>query len=174
MSLAVLLPDLPAVLVEQVIIGAEVITLVARLTSPAMPCPCCAQPATRVHSRSRRVLRDLPAGGRCVQLSLQVRRFFCQMSTCPRTTFTEQLPKLASPHAQKTVRLKQTLCQIGFALGGEAGALLVSRLGMPCSPDTLLRLVRHQQLPALPTPRVLGVDDWSWKKGQRYGGQNRG
>jgi len=169
MSLAVLLLDLPEVLVEQVIIGAAAITLVARLIPPAMPCPCCAQPATRVHSRSRRLLSDLPAGGRQVRLSLQIRRFFCQNPTCPRRTFTEQLPRLAAPHAQKTVRLKQALCQIGFALGGEAGARLVRDLGMPCSPDTLLRLVRQQPLPKRPTPRVLSVDDWAFRRRNLFG-----
>ena len=169
MSLAVLLPDLPEVLVEQVIIGEEAIILVARLIPPAVPCPGCAQSATRVHSRSRRVLQDLPASGRRVRVSLQVRRFFCLNPACPRRTFTEQLPSLASSHAQKTVRLKHTLCQIGFALGGEAGARLVRSLGMPCSPDTLLRLVRQQPLPARSTPRVLSVDDWSFRRRNLFG-----
>ena len=164
MSLAVLLCELPELLVEQVIIGAETITFVARLIPSAMPCPSCAQSATRVHSRSRRVLQDLPAGGRRVQISLQIRRYFCQNPACKRRTFTEQLPRLACPHAQKTMRLKHTLCQIGFALGGEAGARLVGSLGMSCSPDTLLRLVRHQPLPKRPTPRVLSIDDWPFRR----------
>jgi len=40
---------------------------------------------------------------------------------------------------------------------------------MPVSGDTLLRLIRAAPLPALPTPRVTGIDDWSWRRGQRYG-----
>jgi hypothetical protein len=63
MSLAVLLCELPELLVEQVIIGEEAIAFAARLILPAMPCPGCAQLATRVHSRSRLVPRDLPASG---------------------------------------------------------------------------------------------------------------
>jgi transposase len=169
MSLAVLLPDLPDLLIEQAILGEEAITIVARLTSPAMPCPVCAQLAIRVHSRARRTLCDVPAGGRTVRLSLQVRRFFCLVSACPRKTFTEQVPALAAPSARKTARLQDTLRRIGFALGGEAGARLTAQLGMACSPDTLLRLLRRSVLPSLPTPRVLGVDDWSFCKRRSFG-----
>jgi transposase len=42
-------------------------------------------------------------------------------------------------------------------------------LGLPTSPDALLRRVRRAPLPLQPAVRVLGVDDWAWKKGQRCG-----
>jgi len=40
---------------------------------------------------------------------------------------------------------------------------------MPTSGDTLLRLIRAMMLPAVSTPRIMGVDDWAWAKGQHYG-----
>jgi transposase len=46
---------------------------------------------------------------------------------------------------------------------------LAKKLGLPVTADTLLRVIKHTPLPAQPTPRVLGVDDWAWKKSQSYG-----
>jgi transposase len=46
---------------------------------------------------------------------------------------------------------------------------LAKRLAMPTSRDTLLRLIRSSEIPTRKTPRVLGLDDFAWKKGDRYG-----
>ena len=40
---------------------------------------------------------------------------------------------------------------------------------MRVSFHTLLRFLRRSVVPAAPTPRVLGVDDWSMRKGETYG-----
>ena len=37
------------------------------------------------------------------------------------------------------------------------------------SADTLLRVVRQVEFSPLSTPRILGVDDWAYRKGSRYG-----
>lgn len=169
MSLAAILPDVPGLLIEQVIIGEEAITLVARLKTATARCPCYAQSSARVHSYARRTLLDLPVRGRRMHLSLQVRRFRCLSLTCPRRTFREQVPGLAAPSARKTLHVQEALCQIAFALGGKAGARLAKHLGLPCSPDTLLRLVRSVTIPASPTPRILGVDDFSFRRGRCFG-----
>jgi transposase len=115
------------------------------------------------------MLADLPWQGRQVRIQLEVRRFFCVTADCPKTTFAERLPQIAAVYARSATRLHEALCLIGSARGGQAGARLATPLGMPTSPDTLLRRVKasHRSLPV--SVRVLGVDDWAWKKGQRYG-----
>ncbi len=42
-------------------------------------------------------------------------------------------------------------------------------MSIPGSPDTILRLVKGADLPAASSPRVVGIDDWSWKRRLRYG-----
>ena len=59
--------------------------------------------------------------------------------------------------------------RLGVALGGQAGARLAARLGWRTSPDTLLRLVQAAPVPDAPAPHIIGVDEWAWRRGQRYG-----
>src|SRR5260370_31363010 len=76
---------------------------------------------------------------------------------------------MAPKHGRRTSRQADSLCSIAYALGGRAGAHLVKRLAMPTSRYTILRLVRRATALPLPTPQVLGVDDFAWKKGDGYG-----
>jgi transposase len=163
-----ILPDLSDLVIEQVSITNNV-TVTVRAVVPTAPCPCCGTISKRIQSRYTRTLRDLPASGRPVSLIVQVRRFFCQESTCVRKIFAERFPSLTLPRVKWTLQLQETLRQLGFALGGEAGARLGRELSIPGSPDTLLRLVKRTELPAPSSPRVVGIDDWSWKRRLRYG-----
>jgi transposase len=163
-----ILPNLSELILEQVSMTKEV-TMTVRAASPTAPCPCCGTISKRVQSRYTRTLHDLPASGRPVHLALYVRRFFCQESTCVRKIFAERFPSLTLPRVQFTLRLQEALRDVGFALGGEAGARLGRHLSIPGSSDTILRLVKRAELPAASSPRVVGIDDWSWKRGLRYG-----
>jgi transposase len=40
---------------------------------------------------------------------------------------------------------------------------------MTTSPDTLLRRVKQLEKGPTPRPQFVGIDDWAWRKGQRYG-----
>jgi transposase len=40
---------------------------------------------------------------------------------------------------------------------------------LPVSNDTLLRVVRRRGCPPIPPPIVVGIDDWAWRRNQRYG-----
>lgn len=140
------------------------------MTTPSSAhCPICAQPSARVHSHYARFVADLPMAGRAVHLCLQVRKFFCGNPRCRRSIFAERLPKIVAPYARRSCRLADDQRQLALDHGGEAGARTAHYLGMPTSPDTLLRLIRRVPAPAVATPRVLGVDDFAWRKGRTYG-----
>jgi transposase len=61
------------------------------------------------------------------------------------------------------------LAQIGLATGGEAGVRLARDLAMHTSPATMIRLVRQLDTPVTTTPRIIGIDDWAFRKGRTYG-----
>lgn len=54
-------------------------------------------------------------------------------------------------------------------IGGRRAAGLARRLMLPVSNDTLLRVVRWQGKPPIAPPRVVGIDDWAWRRNCRYG-----
>ena len=148
--------------------GAE-ITLTARTCSDVACCPVCGQPSSRVHSRYRRILANLPWQGISARLLLWTRRFFCDAPDCVRRIFTERLPGVAIPYAHRTDRLRDWVTHVSFALGGEAGCRLLRALGVPVSGDTLLAHIRAAVIQASPAPRVLSVDDFAVRRGRTYG-----
>jgi zinc-finger of transposase IS204/IS1001/IS1096/IS1165 len=148
---------------QELMVTAEDVMLVLVSSPSAACCPLCAEPSTRVHSHYTRTLQDLPWGPLRVQLHLQVRRFFCQNPACPRKIFTEALTGLAEHSARRTTRLREARLPMGWALGGQAGARQCAAHAMPVSGTTLLSLLRRWGPVARLTPRVLGVDDWSFQ-----------
>ncbi len=65
--------------------------------------------------------------------------------------------------------MQEILRLIGEVIGGRAGARLSQQLALKCSFATVLRLVHQAALPPSNDVRVVGVDEWAWRKGQRYG-----
>src|SRR5207247_9165376 len=162
--------SLPAdVYLADVCLEQETLTLVLKSNQTSAVCPECSHASTCIRGRYTRTLADLPCQGRAVRVRLEVRRFVCRTRGCPRTTFAERFPRLVRAYARRTLRQSETLTEVAFANGGKAGAQLAKRLAMPTSRDTLLRLIRSTAVPQHKTPQVLGLDDFAWKKGDRYG-----
>ena len=154
---------------RQVLPAPDHVTIVTEPRQATAACPLCGRLSGRVHSRYRRTLADLPWQGTRAVLRVRARRFRCATPTCPRQVFAERLPDIVRPSARRTLRLAATQRHVASAMGGEPGARLTRHLAMPTSGDTLLRLVRSAALDPYPPPRVVGIDDWSWRRGLRYG-----
>jgi transposase len=60
---------------------------------------------------------------------------------------------------------------IGHSMGGRPAEYLMDRLGMPVSDDTILRQIKRRASVSSQDAniRVVGVDDWSWRRSTRYG-----
>jgi transposase len=132
-------------------------------------CPICHQPSASIHSRYTRTLADLPWGGMPVQVVLQTRKFYCRTTACRRVIFTERLPGVVEPYARQTTRFNEALRHLALEMGGEAGTRTAHQMALPVSADTLLRRIRSAHPSTVAVPRVLGVDDFAFRRGKKYG-----
>jgi transposase len=147
---------------------AERLAMVLRPTWLSCRCPVCKVVSESVHSRYIRKLSDLPASGRRVRLLVEARRFRCRAPSCPRGIFAERFD-LAEPWSRRTERLSLLVHHLALALGGRPAARFADRLMAPVSNDTLLRQLRRRGRLGFTPPRVIGIDDWAWRRNQRYG-----
>ena len=171
MGQGTLLPDAGEVLLDRLqVYGRNRVVMVVRSSTEGSRCPACDRISRRRHSWYKRRLGDLPWEGIPVVIELHARRFFCDNDGCDQRIFIERLVETAPRYARRTARLSVALEQITQALGGSAGSRLAQQLGILASDSTLLRQLRRRAFrDCARVPRVLGIDDWAWRKGHRYG-----
>jgi len=169
LTLITFMPHLRGLHVDRLDVRDERISITVTTVRRAAACPLCRRRSTSVHSHYARQVADLPWSGVVVALQVRTRKFFCRNMTCERKIFCERLPDLVAVYGRRTHHLQAWLRRIGFALGGQPGARLAGAQSIAAGRTTLLRTIRSTELGPLPTPRVLGVDDWSWRCGRTYG-----
>jgi transposase len=166
-----LLPHLAGVAAERAWEHGGRVFLQVRPVAAEAGCPECGTLSDRVHGSYPRRLHDVPAGGRDVVIRLLARRFRCAGPDCGRVTFTEQVPGLARRFSRRTPALDEALLAVAAVLCGRAGVRLAAALGIAApGRQTMIRLVMalpEEELAA--GPRVLGVDDFAFRKGHAYG-----
>ena len=153
----------------EVISTEEKLIICATSQAQQANCPACQQVSHHIHRYYQRCPRDLPISGQAVQWHLRVRRFRCLNTACSKQTFAEPLPDLVGRASRRTLRL--TLLWTVFAIqsGGEPGARLLQAVGTAVSPDTLLHLARTSPIREGSVPEILGVDDFAFRRGMKYG-----
>lgn len=132
-------------------------------------CPACFHKSRSVHSYYYRKVMDLPILGYQTTIKLRARKFRCLNDNCDRKTFTERFDKYVQKGKRLSARLRMRIEKIAFHAGGNGGARLCKIMGMPVSGSTLIRCIYEYKGPMSPTPRVLGIDDWAFKKRMSYG-----
>lgn len=169
MSSSFILPNYPGLQVTESSKTEETLFITIDSTLPTAICPFCQQTSSKVHSRYSRSVLDLPNADLKVKLHLNVRRFFCHNPVCKRVTFAERLGQAIVAYARFTTRLLEVFQKMALELSGEGAARLSKTLKMSAAGDCFLKLVRKTPVVPFEEPKVVGIDDFAFKKGQRYG-----
>lgn len=166
--LEIFFPHLSGLVIQDVTDRGRYVLLTARTPDGPACCPGCGTASSRLHGHYRRLLQDLPAGGRAVLIRLTVRRLKCLNLACRIRTFADPINALAARHARSTSPLRRMLELLALALAGRAGSRLAGMLGITVSRNTLIRLIRALPDPEIGPVTVLGIDDWAKQKGHSY------
>lgn len=147
-----------------------ILVVSARAMVDERACPLCRRASRRIHSWYSRTVSDLPCAGRRVELRLKARRFVCDAPLCRRRIFAERFgDDIIGERSRRTSRLDCIVHHLGLALGGRPAARTAKRLMVPASNNTLLRVVRRRACSYAGALRVVGIDDWAFRRNHRYG-----
>ncbi len=182
MSISIL-PDYPNMTIDM-IVGETCpiqVVLISRVT--VAPCPRCGTPSTRIRGTYQRKLQELPWGNAAVVIQLTVHRFRCHAAECPQKIFCERVPWVPV-YQRRTAAYLHRVLDLAWDMSASAAQRVADTMGIRVSRSTINRWVqapppvepalRHSpasadSTPPIPTVTVVGIDDWAWKKGQRYG-----
>lgn len=167
--LTTLLPDHATLELETMTIDDARITVTLRSCLTVACCPVCCTRSHHRHSQYLRTLQDLPWGRCTLRLRLFLQKFRCRVPACIRTVFAESIPTIALPRVRRTTAVTALMTSVGLRMSGTDGARILQQMGLTVSSATLLRTIRQLPLPPMGRVRIVGIDDWSWRKGQRFG-----
>lgn len=122
-----------------------------------------------MHSYYNRVFKDLPMLGNTTTIHLKTRKFYCLTPDCSRKVFTERFTDYFLPYKRRTTRLESSIIAITLETGGNITERIPKKLGIQIIDTTCIRLIYKSLLPEIEVAKILGIDDWAYRKGHRYG-----
>ncbi len=72
-------------------------------------------------------------------------------------------------YARMTDRVIEVLQALGVTVNAADAARIAAKFGLSTTAKTIIRRVLQLSLPKDPSIQIVGIDEWAWKKGSRYG-----
>lgn len=160
--------NIPALKLQEIDYSGDLIRIYASIKSHRSKCPLCGRYSKRVHDYYYRTITDLPVFQNKTVILLRTRKFICGSKNCHRKVFSEQTPDIIR-YSRRTGRVSRILETFAIELTGRLGSILTEQLHISVSSSTITRIAHGRQLMEITQPRVLGVDDWAYRKGVSYG-----
>ena len=160
--------DMPFLKLQEIEYSDSIIRIYASVKSRRSRCPSCGKYSKRVHDYYYRTITDLPVFQNRTVILLKTRKFKCGNNRCHRKVFSEHTPDIVR-YSRRTSRATRILETFAIELTGRLGSILSKQMHLTVSSSTITRIAHSQQLPDINQPRVLGVDDWAYRKGVSYG-----
>jgi len=137
--------------------------------SESAVCPCCGEESRRAHSYQEKRARDLPILGKAVTLEIMQRKYFCDNEECIVDIFTER-NDLINHYSQFTTRCRDYMLKVATYVSCESAVKILAYQGIRVSGDTLLNMLKAAGNEYQSNiGKNIGVDDWAYRKGQKYG-----
>ena len=159
---------MPFLKLQEIEYSDSIIRIYASVKSRRSRCPSCGKYSKRVHDYYYRTITDLPVFQNRTVILLKTRKFKCGNNRCHRKVFSEHTPDIVR-YSRRTSRATRILETFAIELTGRLGSILSKQMHLTVSSSTITRIAYSQQLPDIKQPRVLGVDDWAYRKGVSYG-----
>ena len=159
---------MPFLKLQKIEYSDSIIRIYASIKSRRSRCPSCGKYSKRVHDYYYRTITDLPVFQNKTVILLKTRKFKCGNNRCHRKVFSEHTPDIVR-YSRRTRRATRILEVFSIELTGRLGSILSKQMHLTVSSSTITRIAYSQQLPEINQPRVLGVDDWAYRKGVSYG-----
>jgi transposase len=159
---------LPFLNLKKIECSDSTIRIYSTIKSHRSKCPVCDKYSKRVHDYYFRAISDLPVFQNRTEILLKTRKFRCVNVRCHPKVFSKQIPDIV-PYAIRTKRAAKILDSFAIELTGRLGSIMSKQLSIAVSSLTITRIAHSQQLLDIQQPKVLGVDDWAYRKGVSYG-----
>ena len=170
--------DLPELTIVSQSVGEdESIEVHVRAKQESTACPRCGEESTKVHDIRKRVKRDIQLRGYQVYLILHKRRFRCARCQRPFTEadsacgrYQRTTERFRDHIAKQAYRRPLTHVAQEMQVGpGFVHACLCARIEKKLEKKG--RTLDEQA--KLPTPPILGIDEFAMRKGHRYKGSKK-